>query len=83
MVSSRELDFFPADRQLLAQARPCYETIEGFEADLADTRQFDDLPAAARRYVERVEQIVGVPITMIGVGPSREQTLYRQQTSLS
>ncbi|WP_428389847.1 adenylosuccinate synthase [Mucisphaera sp.] len=69
---------FPADCTELERAEPVYETIEGFEGDLTTARRFEDLPEAARRYVERIEAFIGVPATIISVGPARDQTIWRE-----
>ena len=49
--------------------------MEGWQSDLSDARTLDDLPAPARRYVARLEALVGVPIELVSVGPDRAQTL--------
>lgn len=72
------LDFFPAEADVLGQVECTYETLPGFTEDITDVKRFEELPAAAQAYVRRVEQLLGIPITMIGVGPSREQTLFRK-----
>jgi len=70
-------EVFPAEFGLesLAQWRPVYEELPGWEQDISGVRSRGDLPPAAREYVERVEEWVGVPITLIGVGPGREQAI--------
>lgn len=68
---------FPADAYDLAKARPVYETFPGFGQELGTSRKFSDLPDAARRYVEFIEQFVGVRADVVSVGPDREQTIVR------
>lgn len=63
------------DGHALMEARPVYEVLPGFTGDISGVRRREDLPAAARSYVEFVERFVGVPIELIGVGPGREQTI--------
>ena len=70
-------DRFLPDGFDLAEATPVYETATGFGEDISDVRAFEDLPEAARRYVELIESFVGVPIRTIGVGPDRAQTIER------
>ncbi len=69
--------FFPAEADDLEQVECVYETLPGFNEDITGAKEFAALPAAARSYVERVEQVLGVPIKTVGVGPGREQTLNR------
>jgi len=71
------LTAFPLDAETAERVRPLYETLPGWEADLGDVRCFEDLPAEAQRYVERVEALAGVPVTLISVGPEREQAITR------
>ncbi len=54
-----------------------YETCRLERAHRTSVRRFEDLPAEARRYVERIEALVGVPIDVISVGPGRDQTIVR------
>ena len=52
-----------------------FEELPGWPADLGEARTLDDLPKEARAYVAFLEELGGVPVTMIGVGPAREQTI--------
>jgi adenylosuccinate synthase len=70
-------DRFLPDGFDLADATAVYETMAGFGDEITAVRSFEDLPAAARRYVERIEAFVGVPVRTIGVGPDRTQTIER------
>ncbi len=76
-LDGKETTFFPANITRLARAKPIYETLPGWDEDITSVTKFEDLPANARKYVERVEEIVGRPVEMIGVGPKRSQTLTR------
>ncbi|HEU4526742.1 MAG TPA: adenylosuccinate synthase [Actinomycetota bacterium] len=66
---------FPPHQSLVHRAEPVWEELGGWEQDLGDARTFDDLPRAARAYVARLRDLVGVPIPMVSVGPAREQSL--------
>jgi adenylosuccinate synthase len=59
-------------------AVPVYEELPGWFEDLSPFRSFDELPANARAYVERVEELTGAPVSAIGVGPGRDQTISRE-----
>ncbi|MCC7358570.1 MAG: adenylosuccinate synthase [Anaerolineales bacterium] len=65
-----ELPLGPAD---LAPFQPVYETMPGWREDLSGARTLADLPAAARHYVRRIEELTGVPVSLISVGPERSQ----------
>ena len=73
-----KLDFFPAEMDLLQQVVCEYETLETFDQDITRITEFDKLPEPAKKYVIRLEELLGIPITMVGVGPSRDQMLFRQ-----
>lgn len=73
-----KLDFFPAEAKVLNEVECQYETLGGFDEDISQIEKFDDLPRAAQQYVLRLEEILTVPISMVGVGPGRGQILFRQ-----
>jgi len=68
---------FPAEAGMAALAdwRPVYEELPGWTEDISGVRRREDLPAAAREYVARIEAWAGAPVTFIGVGPEREQAI--------
>jgi len=71
------LDTVPADPEVLAQVRPRYEVIPGWNTDTVGTTSEDALPEAARQYLHYLEQCVGVPIVLVSTGPRREETMVR------
>jgi len=76
-IDGVETDRFPPDATDLARVEPVYETLGGFGEEIDGARAWGELPAAARAYVERVERAAGAPVTLIGVGPDRAQTIER------
>jgi len=70
-----ESDKFIPDSRRLQGIEPVYRAFPGFKADISGVRTRADLPAEARRYVEFIEEYVGVPVRLIGVGPDRVQTI--------
>ena len=68
---------FPRQQRVLYNCVPHYEEFPGWGTDISQARSFDELPENARAYVETIEQMVGVPITTVSVGPSRAATLTR------
>jgi adenylosuccinate synthase len=70
------LEDFPSDAFLLERCRPVYETMPGWNSDLSGAQRAADLPTAARRYVERLAELLGRPVTIVSVGPDREQTIF-------
>jgi adenylosuccinate synthase len=76
-IDDRETNFFCANAARLNFAKCVYQTLPGWNDDLSGAKKFDDLPSAARKYVGCIEEITGKPVTIIGVGPAREQTIYK------
>ncbi len=70
-----ELTEFPASLKVLAECEPVYETLPGWDEDISGVREYGALPANARRYVERIVELTGVPVALIGVGTGRHQTI--------
>jgi adenylosuccinate synthase len=77
-IDGKEISFFPSNIDALAKVECVYKTLQGWGDDLSDMSKFDDLPAEAQQYVKLVEDIVKLPITTIGVGPKRSQTIFRK-----
>ncbi len=72
----KPLESFPMNR-ILEQVEPVYETWPGWLTDVSGVRDFKDLPVEARNYVERIEELCGVPIKWVSVGPEREALITR------
>jgi adenylosuccinate synthase len=70
-------DEMPVNQTDFHHAVPVYEELDGWWEDISDCRSFEDLPENARRYVLRVEELVGARVSAIGVGPGREQIISR------
>lgn len=71
------LNDFPVTLEELADCKPVYEEIEGYSGDLSGCRSFDELPDKCRAYISRLEELCGCPIRIIGVGPGRDQVIFR------
>ena len=68
---------FPVTLEELAECKPVYEEIEGYTGDISGCKSFDELPEKCRAYITRLEELCGCPITIIGVGPGREDVIFR------
>lgn len=69
------LNEFPASLKVLDAVEPVYEELPGWQTDISGIRAYADLPANARRYVERLSEVIGVPLGIVSVGPARDQTI--------
>jgi len=76
-INGEEKTFFPANTARLSQASPVYETVPGWNEELTEVNDYQDLPLNAQNYICRIEELVKKPITIIGVGPKRNQTIFR------
>jgi adenylosuccinate synthase len=75
-IGSRTINTFPITPELV-KAEPVYKEVPGWKEDITGVRQFTKLPAAARDYVERIEQLVERSIRYISVGPHREAMIVK------
>jgi adenylosuccinate synthase len=66
---------FPPHQSLFHRAEPVYEELDGWDEEIDEARSFEDLPKNARAYVRRMEELVGVPASVVSIGPAREQSL--------
>tara|TARA_Y100000590_G_C15744817_1_gene1021570 strand:- start:5447 stop:6706 length:1260 start_codon:yes stop_codon:yes gene_type:complete len=62
----------------LAEVKPIYKTFPGWNCSLEDIKQFDDLPANAKKYINYLSNEIGVPVSIVSIGPKRNQILYTQ-----
>lgn len=76
-LDGRTLTRIHVDARQLERAEPVIEFVPGWQENLRGVRQFEQLPPAAKSYVQRIEQLMGVPASIIGVGPDRADTILR------
>lgn len=68
----------PVDTYAFAQCEPLYEDLPGWQDSTQGATELHKLPANARRYLDRIEEIIGVPIAILSTGPDREETVMIQ-----
>jgi adenylosuccinate synthase len=76
-IDGRRVDRWPSSAAVLGRATPIYETFDGWDEPIHTVRALADLPENARRYVSAVEDLAGVPVVLVSVGPERTQTIER------
>ncbi|HZZ83420.1 MAG TPA: adenylosuccinate synthase [Anaeromyxobacteraceae bacterium] len=74
-LDGKRVEEMPSDLEDLERAKPVYETLPGWSEPLSGARSWNDLPVNARRYVERVAELVGVKVIAVSVGPDRDETI--------
>jgi adenylosuccinate synthase len=73
----------PADGSVLEGCEPVYETLPGWQTTTAGTHEWAALPAAAKRYVDRLGELAGCPIGIVSTGPDRDHTILRAQSAIA
>jgi adenylosuccinate synthase len=68
---------FPVELTALSQVEPIYETIPGWQSSTAEARRLEDLPPEARAYLDRIEELTGIPIEYVSVGTRRKQIIRK------
>jgi adenylosuccinate synthase len=79
-TSNGTLSEFPADLRTLAAAEPVYETLPGWSTPTKGATKVDQLPVEARRYIDRLEAVSGVPCAIISTGSDRSETIIREDS---
>ncbi len=75
LKDGKEITHFPASLEELAKCQPVYEEFDGWSEDISGIKKYDQLPGNAKKYLSRIEELVGVKVKLIGVGKEREQTI--------
>jgi adenylosuccinate synthase len=74
-LDGEEIDSMPADLERIERVEPTYETLPGWQKQLTEARRLADLPAAARAYVDRLQDLAGAPVRYVSVGTRRDQII--------
>ncbi|MEQ8155904.1 MAG: adenylosuccinate synthase [Clostridiaceae bacterium] len=69
------IDYFPASLEDLAECEPIYEEFEGWDESIEQARSYEELPENAKVYLKRIEELTGIEIAIVSVGPKRDQTI--------
>ncbi|PWF55523.1 adenylosuccinate synthase [Massilia glaciei] len=74
-IDGRAVDIFPVGAEEAARCEPVYEEMPGWTESTVGAKSLAELPGAARAYIKRIEELVGVPVDMVSTGPDREETI--------
>jgi len=69
------MEIFPYECFTLEKCDPSYESFAGWSEDISSARDFSDLPAKTQRYLRAIEELAEVPLSIVSVGPGRNQTI--------
>jgi adenylosuccinate synthase len=78
-VDGERIDDMPMTQTGFHHAKPIYESMPGWDSDITKARTLEELPRAARDYVQRIEELSGAPVSAVGVGPGRDETLVLRE----
>lgn len=78
-IDGKKVDLLPFGLETTEGVEPVYETLPGWNQDLTGCREFNDLPAAAKDYIQALEDYVGATMDFISVGPDRKETIFRSR----
>ncbi len=74
-LDGKRIDYFPAHVDDLRKLTPIYETLPGWQQEISHMRRLDELPAAARAYLDRISELIGQPVGVVSIGPDRAETI--------
>jgi adenylosuccinate synthase len=74
-LNGQRVQTMPASLYGMSNVQPIYEDLPGWDGEVTEARAMSDLPPQARAYVHRIEELIGVPVDMISVGPERDQAI--------
>ena len=74
-LDGKVIDTPPSTISKLARCKPVYVELDGWKEDITGVKSFDELPDNAKAYVRKIEELTGVPVGVISVGPDRTQTI--------
>lgn len=77
-AEGKRIDAFPTSLKQLAKCQPVYEELPGWQCSTQQARTFDELPINAQNYIKRLEDLTGVTIKIIAIGPKREETIIKE-----
>ena len=76
-LDGETIDYFPSSVTALERCQPVYEELPGWQTPISDIRDYEQLPAQAKQYLSRLEELISCPINIVSVGPAREQTIHK------
>ena len=77
MLDGKEIDYIPSTIEELNKCKPVYIELDGWYEDISNVKSFNNLPKNAKNYIHKIEEITGINVSIISVGPDREQTIEK------
>lgn len=77
-LDNKVIDYFPASLEELSRCKPVFEEFDGWDDSIRDAGTYEDLPDNAKRYIKRIEEFTGTKVSIVSVGPDRDQTIVME-----
>ena len=77
MLDGKEIDYIPSTIEELNKCKPVYIELDGWYEDISNVKSFNNLPKNAKNYIHKIEEITGINVSIISVGPDRKQTIEK------
>ena len=81
-VDGKKVEDYPTNLKVLEKCKPVYEEVDGWNEDLTGVTKLSDLPENARAYLDKLQEVIGVPTSIVSVGPDRSQTIIIKESEL-
>ena len=78
-LDGKRVDYVPSCLSALERCKPVYEELPGWKQEITEIRNYDELPQEAKGYIHRIEELTGVEVAVVSVGPDRTQTINRKE----
>lgn len=78
-LGDKVIQNFPASLKDLSKCEPIYEEIEGWSEDISEAKSFEELPENAKKYIEKIEELIEIPVKIVSIGPKRSETIVRDK----
>lgn len=78
-LGNKVIQNFPASLKDLSKCEPIYEELEGWSEDISEAKSFEELPENAKKYIEKIEELIEIPVKIVSIGPKRSQTIVRDK----
>jgi adenylosuccinate synthase len=79
ILDGKKISYVPSLASDFARCEPVYEEMDGWQTDISEIRDYKKLPDRAKRYIRRIEELLGCSVHIVSVGAKREQTIFRRQ----
>lgn len=81
-LDGREINYIPSTIEEFNRCKPIYIEVDGWKEDISNSKSFDELPENTKAYIRKIEELTKIKVSLISVGPDREQTIEIKESNL-